>query len=148
MNWIKNVEGILKNGKWVKNSLGMGRVQFAKLVEIDEELMIFILSESYDGPIFTRVENLFVSNNELIVFYDGEYTENIEITDYDEYESFFSDEEWEAMFRETGGEGLLELNIVSKKELFFAELNENINDYVESGYDEEATDALCERFNI
>lgn len=148
MNWIKNIEGIIKNGKWVKNNLGMGRIQFGKLVEIDEELMLFIVSDSFDGPLFARVENMLVSNNELIIFYDGEYTENVENTDYDEYSNFFSEEEWDAMYSDTVGDALPDLNIVAKKELFYAELSENVDDYIESGYDEEATDEICERFNV
>lgn len=148
MDWIKYLDNILKNKKWVRNDIGMGRVQFVKLMEIEEDLMLIIASDNLEAPFYTRVENLLIVNNELILFYDGEYGEMLNKNEYDDYKEYISKEEWNSIFERELSLKLEELNFSSKEEGFYAELHETIEEYMEDQYDEEASEKLREHYGL
>lgn len=148
MNCTRELKNIIKSGKWVRNDIGMGRVQYCKIINMNEELILIIASDSMEIPLFSRVENILVVNDEIIVFYDGEYAETIQKDEYEDFRDYINKKEWDIIFAEDAGGNLEEAGLVSSKSGFYAEVHETISAYMDDGYDEEATEELCEQFNI
>jgi len=148
MNYAKNVENIIKSKKWIKNDIGAQRVQYSKLFEIDEELALFIVSNTLEGTLYSRVENLLIVNDELNLFYNSEFSDILDREEYEDYSDHLSKGEWESIFDNDPGEKLEENGMVSKKEKYYLQSHENIEAIMENGYDEETTETLREYFNL
>lgn len=148
MNYINTIEGMTRNGKYVRNDIGMGRVQYARLFAVEKELFIIIISNELEGPILTRVEKIIIVNGEIIVFYDGEYGVVIEKEERDEYKNIIADKEWEAVFSDDTGKALEAIGAVSTDEGFYAEMHDTIEDYIDEGYEEEISEDICKHFNL
>ena len=128
MNWSQKVENIINNKKWIKNDTGLWKVQCCKLVRDDEDLMVFIVSDELNGPLYTRVEKISVinKNSELVVFYDGQYGAVLEESEYDTYSEFVNESEWQALFSGNATTELLKMNMVTDEEGFYIESHEGI----------------------
>jgi len=148
MNYVKNIENIIKSKKWIKNDIGVGMVQYSKLLEVDEELILFVLSNNLEGPLYLRVENLLIANDELNLFYNNEFSEVLDIEEYDDYCDNLSKIEWKYLFDNEPGEKLDENGMVSKKEKYFLQSYKNLEAVAENGYDEEATELVKDYFNL
>ena len=148
MNYVKNIESIIKSKKWIKNDIGVGRVQYSKLLQIDEELALFIVSNTLEGPIYSRVENLIILNDELNLFYNNDFSETLDREEYEDFSDYLSKGEWESVFDNEPGEKLDENGMVSKKEKYYLQPQENIEGISEDGYDEDATEVVREYFNL
>jgi len=148
MNYVKNIENIIKSKKWIKNDMGVQSVQYSKLLGIDEELALFIVSNTLEAPLYSRVENLLIVNDELNLFYNTEFSEILDREEYEDYSDYLSKGEWESLFDNDPGDTLDENGMVSKKEKYYLQSQENIEGIMENGYDEDATETLREYFNL
>ena len=54
MNYVKNIENIIKSKKWIKNDIGVGMVQYSKLFRGDEELILFIISKKSSKGLYIQ----------------------------------------------------------------------------------------------
>lgn len=148
MNHSKNIENIIKSKKWIKNDMGAQKFQYSKLLEIDEELALFIVSNTLEGPIYSRVENLLIVNDELNLFYNNEFSEVLDREEYEDYSDYLSKAEWRALFDNDPCEKLDENGMASKKEKYYLQSQNNIESIMESGYDEDVTETVREYFNL
>lgn len=147
MDSIKRLEKIIKDKQWIQNDIGMGRIQCAKACIINDELILIICSNISDTPAWARIEKILVQNDEIILFYDGEYCEKIPYDDYEEYSEFINPEEWSLIFGENVADNLKENNLVSQEDGFYIDVHQNIESYKEE-YDEEESEKLNSRFNL
>lgn len=149
MDWNSKIESIIKNKKWIKNDTGLWKVQCCKLVRDKEELMVFIVTDELDGPAISRVEKIVVTNNnnELVVFYDGEFDTTLDEEDYDSYSEFFTLKEWSALFSGNAAKELLEMDIVTDEEGFYIESHEGMSRFI-GNFDENASEEIAEYFKL
>lgn len=149
MNWNKKVESIIENGMWIKNDTGLWKVQCCKLIRDKEELMLLIVTDELDGPALVRVEKIVVTNNdnELVVFYDGEYKVTLDEEEYENYSEVLTREEWDALFSGNATKQLLEMDVVTEQEGFYVESHEGMSRFVDN-YDERASEEIAEYFNL
>lgn len=148
MDYINIIEGIIKSRRYVRNDIGMGRVQYARLFSLKNELFIIIISNELEGPLITRVERIIIINGEIIVFYDGEYGNIIEKEEKDELKHIIDNEEWNAIFSDDIEKTLEETDLVSTAEGFYAEMHDTIEDYMDEGFEEEISDEICKHFRL
>jgi hypothetical protein len=148
MDLDNKIEEIIKNGKWVQNYVGNGKVQCIKLVKDAKELLVIIASSTLSTPISCRVEKILIVHGEIIVFYDGEYPQRVEKGEYNRYRNFLNENEWKVIFEEGPVKGLLEKHLVSKEKSFYAEMHETLEEYMKSEYDTEASEFLCNKYNL
>lgn len=142
MSSTEIIDNIIKGGKWVKNDIGMGRVQCSKLVRDKEKMMIILISDKIEFPICSQVEKMVVVNGEIIMFYDGQYYERVEEEEYDRYKDYLSRDEWSIIHGSEPIKKLEEKNMISDTDGFYAEIHETVNKYIEREYDKKATDEL------
>lgn len=142
------IEHIINNNKWIKNDIGMGRVQCVKLVKDSKELLVIIVSNTLSTPISCRVEKIIISNGEIIVFYDGQYIQRVEKGEYNRYRNFLNENEWNVIFRHDPIKQLYENRMIGEEEKFYAEMHETLERYMERGYDTEASEFLCKKYNL
>lgn len=147
MDNIKRLEDIINRKKWIRNDIGMGKIQCSKLINIKDELLLIISSDVNEKPVWARVEKILVANGEIILFYDGEYCEELDQEEYVEYSSFIEENEWRTLFEEGNVSKLVKSNMVSSDDGFYVEAHENIKNY-EDQFDEEESTKLNEHFNI
>lgn len=148
MNSSRRIDDLIRQGKWIKNDIGMSRVQCFKLLKDEEKLMMIIISEELKIPIFTRVEKIMVVDNEIVLFYDGQYYERVEKDEYNRYKTYLSSEEWNIILEHNAIEKLGEKNMISEDKGFYAELHETIESYIERDYDKESTKELNYTYNL
>ncbi|MDT8719089.1 hypothetical protein IAI10_20785 [Clostridium sp. 19966] len=147
MNNIERLKKIIKDKKWIQNDIGMGRIQCAKLCRINDDLVLIISSNISNTPTWARVEKMLYVNEEIVVFYDGEYCEKIPYDDYDEYSEYLDREEWNFIFDEDAANNLKDNDLVSKEDGFYIDIHQNIECY-NGQYDEEESDKLNEAYNL
>ncbi|AGK98231.1 hypothetical protein [Clostridium pasteurianum] len=148
MKLENKIEEIINNGKWIKNDIGMGRVQCIKPVKDSKEMLVIIVSDTLSTPISCRVEKIIIANGEIIVFYDGEYIQRVEKDEYDRYRNFLNENEWDAIFRHDPVKHLYENHMISEEKGLYAEMHETLEKYMQSGYDTEASEFLCKKYNL
>lgn len=148
MKYINIIERLIQNGSYVRNDIGMGRVQYVKLITIEGKLFMIIVSEEFGHPIVAKVENIIVVNEEIVIFYDGEYEDIIKEEERDKYKDVIPDKEWNSIFGADNGRELEKNNFVSQDEGFYAEMHDTIEDYMEEGYDEKLSLEVCKYFGI
>lgn len=147
MDNIKRLDYIIKEKKWIRNDIGMGKIQCSKLINLKGELILIISSEVNEKPVWARVEKILVVNGEIILFYDGEYCVELEHQEYEEYKEFVEEDEWNCLFEEGNVSKLIEKDLISSNDGFYVEAHENINNYEEE-YDDDESNRLNEHFNI
>lgn len=149
MDWNSKIESIIKNKKWIKNDTGLWKVQCCKLVRDKEELMVFIVTDELDGPAISRVEKIVVTNNnnELVVFYDGEFDTTLDEEDYDSYSEFFTLKEWGVLFNGNAAKELLEMDMITDEEGFYIESHEGMSRFI-GNFDENASEEITEYFKL
>lgn len=148
MNYINVIEGMIKDRKYVRNDIGMGRVQYARLFTMENELFIIIISNELEGPFVTRVEKIIIVNGEIIVFYDGEYGDILNKEEKNELKHIINNEEWDAIFSDDTGKALEKIGIILTDEGFYAEMHDTIEDYLDEGYEEEVSEEICKHFSL
>jgi hypothetical protein len=148
MDITNKVDKIIENKKWIKNYIGMGKFQCAKVVKDEKELLILIVSDKSDTPISTRVEKILAVSDEVILFYDGQYAQKIEKDEFHRYRNFLSEEEWNIILRKDAVEKLVSNNMVSEEEGFYIELHETIETYMNNGYDKQLSDMISTKYNL
>lgn len=148
MNLDNKIEKIINNNKWIKNDIGMGRVQCVKLVKDSKELLVIIVSNTLSTPISCRIEKIIIAHEEIVVFYDGEYIQRVEKDEYNRYRNFLNENEWNVIFRNDPVKQLYENHMISEEKGFYAEMHETLEKYMESGYDAEASEFLCKKYNL
>lgn len=149
MDWNREIEDIIENKRWIKNDTGLWKVQCCKLVRDKEELMVFIVTDELDGPAYARVEKIVVTNNnnELVVFYDGEYGAPLEENEYENFSDLITQQEWKALFSGNAVSELINMNLVTEEEGFYIESYEGINKFI-NNFDEKASEEIAEHFNL
>ncbi|WP_125154706.1 hypothetical protein [Clostridium rectalis] len=114
MNYSERLIGLI-NKKWVRNDMGLGKVQFLKLISVKEKLFILIISNNIKKPIYSKVEDIIISNNQIVVFYDGEYCEDLKYEEYEKFHNVFSKKEWDTVFKEDVTYKLEEIGVLEKR---------------------------------
>lgn len=147
MEWNEKVQNIIKDKKWSKNSIRLGRVQCGKLMEEKGELGLVITSDVLTKPLYGRVEKMVVADNEIIVFYDDNYASILGEEEYDKFSNYFSKEEWQSLFGGDTIEYLEKMNLIEEREGFYLETHETVEQYLGKS-DENATKDLCSKFNL
>lgn len=147
MDWNAKVKDIIKKGKWAKNSITLGRVQCGKLVEDNEKLMLFIVSDILEKPLYTKVEKVLVADNQIVVFYDGEYGSLLEEEEYDKFSAFLKREEWDVLFGGNTVDRLYKMNMLFEEEGFYIEAHETMEDFL-GRYDKDASKEICKEYNL
>ncbi|AJA47535.1 hypothetical protein CPAST_c14560 [Clostridium pasteurianum DSM 525 = ATCC 6013] len=142
------IEKLIYEGKWVKNDIGMGRIQCVKLVKDSKELLVIIVSNTLNTPVSCRVEKIIIVNGEIIVFYDGEYMQRVEKEEKDIYKGILNEREWNIIFKDDPVKKLYENNMISNEKGFYIEMHETLEKYMENGYDTEASKFICKKYNI
>ena len=148
MDMTSKIDEFISNGKWIKNDIGMGRVQCCKIVRDEKELLILIVSDTLDTPISVSVEKILVVSNEIILFYDGQYIQRVEKSEYKRYKHFLSEEEWRVIFEKNIVKELIKNKMISEDKGFYVEMHETLERYMKNGYDEKLTDIICHKYNL
>ncbi|MDP4143744.1 MAG: hypothetical protein Q8936_04580 [Bacillota bacterium] len=149
MDWNQRLQDIISRKKWVKNDIGKSRVQCVKLINDNNILMIIIVSDTLDHPVIARVEKVLIIDKQLVLFYDGEYCENIDKDEYARYADFLTNEEWKIIFGGDDVINMLRLNkMISEEEGFYAELHQTIEQFMERGYDKESSESLNKELHL
>lgn len=153
MNYIKKLEGLIEEGKYIRNDIGMGRVQHVKPIMMNERLMIIMVSPELEGPIAARIEEIIVLNDEIIVFYDGEFENALSQDEYEDYKENISSDEWNIIFNTDAGEKLEDADLTSRNEGFYAEMHDTIEDYINEDYinedyDKTQSEAISRHFDL
>lgn len=147
-NDVNRIEEFINKGKWIKNDIGMGRIQCAKLVKDIKELMVIIVSNTMDTPVSCRVEKIIVIHGEILFFYDGQYVQRVEREERNRYKNFLNEEEWNIIFKDNPIENLDKKNMISKEDRFYVEIHESLETYMHNDYDVEASKFICEKYNL
>ncbi|MCY6959165.1 hypothetical protein [Clostridium brassicae] len=147
MNWNKKIEDIIRDGKWTKNSIRLGRVQCGKLVEEKGSLALFIVSDILMKPLYTKVEKMVVADNEIVVFYDEKFGALLEEGEYEKFSRFFNKEEWDVLFGGDTIDRLDKMELIHEREGFYIEPHETMEAYL-GKYDQNATKDLCSQYNL
>lgn len=142
------IEKIIDEGKWVKNDIGMWKIQCAKLVRDKGDLLLILVSDKAGLPVSCRVESALIVHEELILFYDKEYSEKVEKNEQHRYKELLTEKEWNIVFEEKVTEKLIKNNMVSEKLGFYAEPHETMKQYLQNDYDLEVSNKICERYNL
>ncbi|MDP4091102.1 MAG: hypothetical protein Q8930_17795 [Bacillota bacterium] len=147
MSNIQRLEKIIGEKKWIRNDIGMGRIQCSKAMLINGELLLLICSEVNHKPVWARVEKILVANDEIILFYDGEYCEELDYDEYAEYEEYVSKEEWKVLFEDENTTKLDAQGLISSTDGFYVDVHENIGGY-EGEFDEMESENLDLHFDL
>ncbi|MCY6485202.1 hypothetical protein OW763_12720 [Clostridium aestuarii] len=147
MEWNQKIEDIINNKKWIANDNGLWKIQCCKLVNDEDELMVFIVADELEGPACARVEKVIVTGSELVLFYDSQYDYVLEESEYDNYSKFITSEEWKILFKGNAIGDLKEMNMISEEEGFYVEPHEGIERYM-SNYDKRVSEEIAEHFNL
>lgn len=129
MNSVKRLENIIQDKKWVRNDIGMVRIQCGKLIRNKEDLILIIAPVMPPEPILARVKKILLVNNELKVFYDGENCEKLNINEFQQYKNFLTEDEWNAIYDNDVIIKLESMDMISKRETFDMDVYENIFNY-------------------
>lgn len=147
MNNTVRIKKIIDEKKWIKNDIGMGRIQCSKAILVNGELLLIICSEVNHKPVWARVEKILVSNDEIILFYDGEYCEELELDEFEEYKNYIGRDEWSILFEDENTKRLEELDLISGSDGFYVDVHENIDNY-EGEFDEEESEKINSDFDL
>lgn len=142
------IDELISNGKWIKNDIGMGRVQCSKMVKDAKELLILIVSDTLDTPICSMVEKILVVSNEIIIFYDGQYVQKVEKSEYERYKQFLDHEEWKIIFNKGVIKELIKNKMISEDQGFYVEMHETLEQYMKNGYDKKSSDTICNKYHL
>lgn len=148
MHMENKIDEFINIGKWIKNDIGMGRVQCSKIVKDEKELAILIVSDTLDTPIAVSVEKILVVSNEIIIFYDGQYVQKVEKSEYERYKQFLSAEEWNIIFKDDVTKELIKNKMISEEQGFYVAVHETLEKYMKNGYDEKLSNDICHKYNI
>ena len=144
------LDKIIKNNKWVKNDIAMGRIQCSKLVRTNGEpqLLAIITSNELKTPVATYIEEIIVTNNQLILFYDGQYLTTIEKADYEEYKNYLSTEEWEIVFSKKPSDELVNRGMIADGQGYLLEVHETMEEFMRRGYLEELSNEIQQMYHL
>jgi len=150
MNKKDLINNIIESNKWVKNDIAMGRVQCSKLIRTNSEpeLMVVITSNLLKKPILSNIEQILVVKDELILFYDGQFSTELDIKEYDKYKENFSKEEWEILFEQDSSDNLLKNGYILKGEGYYLEIHETMEKFMRRGVDKKESDEVEKEFNL
>ncbi|PJI07354.1 MULTISPECIES: hypothetical protein [Clostridium] len=148
MDYSEVIEDIIKENKWVRNNIGMEKIQCTKLVKENEKLMVIIVSDKWAFPVCSLVKKIMVDDGEIILFYDGEYYERVEEGEYDRYKKYLDREEWNIILGDDPAENLFKKNRVSDRQGFYVQLHETVKDFINGKYDKKDTDELNNIYKI
>lgn len=150
MNKKEQINNIIESKKWVKNDMAMGRVQCSKLIRTNSEpeLIAVITSNLLKKPLVANIEQILVVKDELILFYDGQYPNEINVNQYEEYKNNFSQEEWEILFKENPTDSLLKGGYILNEEGYYLEIHETMEKFLRRGVDEKESKEISEEFNL
>ena len=148
MGTENKIDEIINQGKWVKNDIGMGRAQCSKVVKDEKELLLIIVSDTLDTPISVKVEKILVVSNEIILFYDGQYVQKVEKSEYERYKQLLKVEEWNVIFSKDVIKKLIKNKMISKEQGFYIEIHEKLEKYIKNGYEEDLTNSICDKYNL
>lgn len=147
MDAVKRIEKIINEKKWAKNNIGMGRVQCSKLMRIGNELILIIASTTTNKPIWARVEKILYKNSNFTIFYDGQYCEELNVYEYDEYKDYISSYEWNAIFQDNSDLKLDNMKLISRDERFCIDVYDNLDNYKEE-FDIEYSKSINNHFSL
>ncbi|MEG1002634.1 hypothetical protein [Clostridium sp.] len=128
MDLINSVKEILENKKWIKNDIGMSRVQLAKLMNLNDSLVVLIKTDSKKEPLWAMVEKIIKINDDVMVFFDGRYDTFISKDEYDDYKNYISQDEWNLLFKEDGIKKIIEKNLIDEKG-FYLDIHDNLRNF-------------------
>ena len=147
MDAVKRIEKIIVEKKWVRNDIGMGRTQCSKLMNIGDELILIIASATTNRPIWARVEKILYENSNLTIFYDGQYCEELNISEYEEYKEYINSYEWNAIFQDNSHLRLDNMKLISTDDGFYIDVHDNLDNYKEE-YDIEYSKKINNHFSL
>ncbi|MCR3761897.1 hypothetical protein [Clostridium felsineum] len=148
MDYLKTIEEIIRENKWIRNDIGMGKIQCTKIVKENEKLMAIIVSNKLETPISSFIRKIIVLDGEIILFYDGEYYEKVEEGEYNRYKDYFSADEWKIIMGNNKTQELVQRDKVSKREGIYVEIHETAKEYINSNYDEKQTNELNNMYKL
>lgn len=148
MDYSKIIEDVIKENKWVRNNIGMEKIQCIKLVKENENLMVIIVADKLAFPICSLVKKIMVDDGEIILFYDGQYYERVEEGEYNRYKNYLDKEEWNIILGDDPAENLFRKNRVGNREGFYVQLHETVKEFINGKYDKKYTDELNHIYNL
>lgn len=143
-----DIKNLINSKKWVRNDMGLGKVQFLKLILVKEKLMLLLISNEIKGPLYAKVENIGVINEQITIFYDGEYCELLKEKEYESFKENVTEEEWRVLFHSDVTKDLYELGLVEEEKGFTAQIHENIDTFMETNVDIKASDDICKQYGL
>lgn len=148
MNYCTAIKSLIENKKWVRNDMGVAKVQFLKLILVKEKLMLLIISNNIPEPLYAKVENIMVINEQITVFYDGEYCITLKEEEYESFKENVRKDEWNVLFHGDVTKDLDELGLVEKEKGFFAELHANTEQFMKANIDRKASEEICKEYGL
>jgi hypothetical protein len=144
---VKIIENILKEKKWIRNDLGMGRTQCVKLTKINDEPIIVISSAISIKPLWARISRFLAVECNIIAFYEGAVCEELEREDYEHFKEFFTPEEWSVIYGENTEEELENMSLITRDDTLYAEVFELYDEY-EADFNEVASEEINNYFKL
>ncbi|MEW9094073.1 MAG: hypothetical protein AB2417_03230 [Clostridiaceae bacterium] len=148
MNYCVAIDNLIQNKKWVRNDIGMAKVQFIKLISEKEKLKILITSNTLKGPIYSDVENIIAMNEQVTIFYDGEHCEVLREEEYEDFKGNIRKDEWDVLFHGDVTKDLYELGLVEKEKGFIAQAHKDIEHSILANVNVEASEEICKEFGL
>lgn len=148
MDYCKAIKGLIDSKKWVRNDMGVAKAQFLKLILVKEKLMLLIISNNISEPLYAKVENVMIINEQITVFYDGEYCITLKEEEYESFKENVTKEEWNVLFHGDVTKDLDELGLLEKEKGFFAELHNNTEQFMKANVDRKASEEICSEYGI
>ena len=148
MNYYVAIDNLVKNKRWVRNDIGLGKVQYLKLISENEKLKILILSNVLPGPLYTNVDNIVVMSDQITVFYDGEHYETLKEGEYEDFKENITKEEWNTLFHGDVTKDLDELGLVEKEKGFIAQAHDDIQHINTASVNMEISEEICRTYGI
>jgi hypothetical protein len=125
MSVAERIKEIIGKRKWSKNDLGMSRIQLSKLMIIKNNLVLLIKGDTINAPVWSKVENIQLVEDDIIIYFDGEYDMVLGKGDYEDYKDYVSKEEWQVLFETDTVKKLEEMKLIDDKG-FYLEMHANI----------------------
>ncbi|ADL52597.1 hypothetical protein [Clostridium cellulovorans] len=144
------LDKIIQSNRWVKNDIAMGRIQCSKVVRTngEPELLAIITSNELKEPVAAYIEEVLVANNQLILFYDGQFLTSIGKDEYGEYKDYLSREEWEIVFSKKPSDELVNRGMIAEGQGYLLEIHESMEEFMRRGYSEELSNEIQQMYHL
>mgnify|MGYP000075901302 CR=1 FL=1 len=121
---------VMKNKKWIRNNMGMGRMQFIKFAMSENEPVVIMFSDILEKPQCSKVKQFVVKGCNVIALYDGTNCNELDRCEFGSYADYFEQDEWDVMYEQEAEESLKGMELLNNESGVSAEVYGTIQDHL------------------